>query len=238
MLTFTEAPLHSGLLILLCVLALLLTLMGIYWMVKSEKKSRRAFSYFLTSLFAFFTFLIQTIMVYQLPATSTADQLLPYYLGAWTAVSMYGFFLVYYCLDFEFFKERRWLMYLPFVGTISFITVLWVFTTPSSTIVVSDGIMNWLAMPFVVYAYGGFLAIFYFFLVPLYTTYKVTQDPQVTWKIWSWLAMLGVFFWFIAALMMALVLYLAPYMLIALGLAAIAWLIELIAWIGISRASP
>ncbi|MFX1565690.1 MAG: hypothetical protein ACFFCH_06855 [Promethearchaeota archaeon] len=237
MLTIAETPLHFGLLALLSALSLILVLMGIYAFVKSEKKDRQGFSFFLAGFFAFFTFLILTMMIYNLPAVSTAEQLLPYYLGAWMAVSMFGFFIIFHQFDSKIYNEQRWLMYLPFIGTLSFLVILWIITTPTSVILVSDGVMTWLSMPPIVMGYGGVLALFYFVLVPFYTVYKVNQVPENPFKTWNWLALVGLILWFIAAMMMVLVLYLAAYMLMALTLAAIAIIIELIAWIGIFRVS-
>jgi hypothetical protein len=238
MFTIAETPLHFGLLALLSVLSLIFTLMGIYAFVKSEKKDRQGFSFFLAGFFTFFTFLILTVMIYNLPAVATAEQLLPYYLGAWMTVSLFGFFIIFHQFDSKIYNEQRWLMYLPFIGTLSFIVILWVFTTPASVVPVSDGFMTWLSMPLIVIGYGGVLALFYFVLVPFYTVYKVNQVPENPFKMWNWLAILGLILWFIAAMMMVLVLYLAPYMLIALTLAVVGILIELIAWIGIYRVSP
>jgi hypothetical protein len=101
--------------------------------------------------------------------------------------------------------------------------------------IVSDGVINWLAMPFVVYAYGGILAIFYMFLAPLLVTYRVTKTQEGALKMGNWIAWIGLFLWFIAAILMALVLYVASFMLIVLGLAAVAWAIVFIGWLMATR---
>jgi hypothetical protein len=236
MLYIGETLTHFGLLVLLCAITLLMLLIGILAVLKRESPSASGFSGFLSILFAFFAFLILAIMVYQLPATATTVQLVPYYLGAWSCVALHGFFVVFYGMSFEWFHRRKWTVYLPILGTISFLSVLWIFTTPATTIVVFDGAMNWLAMPVIVYAYGGILAIFYMFLVPLIATYQLNKTSEGAVKMWNWITWLGSFLWFIAAIMMALVLYLAPYMLIGLGLAAIAWILLLIGWFFANRA--
>lgn len=237
MLFITEAPLHFGLLVLSCIVLLLMLLIGILAVLKSETPSATRFSGFLSVFFAFFAFLILAISINQVPALATNDQLLPYYLGAWSCVALHGFFLVFYMVGFKWLKERKWAVYLPIIGTISFLAILWIFATPSTTVVISDGIINWLIMPLVVYAYGGFLAIFYMFLVPLIIVLRLNKTREGAVKMWNWIGWFGLFLWFIAAILMALVQYVAPFMLIALGLAAIAWIIVFISWIFLERAT-
>ncbi len=212
-----------------------MTIIGILWVVKTENASAGQWSGFLAVFFAFFTFLILTIMIYQLPAAATVDELLPYSLGAWTCISFHAFFLLFYVLGFKWLRARAWIVFLPIIGTITFLTVLWVFATPANMTIVSDGVINWLAMPFVVYAYGGFLAIFYMLLAPLLVTYRVTKTQEGAQRMGNWIAWIGLLLWFIAAILMALVLYVASFMLMVLGLAALAWAIVFIGWLMATR---
>ncbi len=230
MLFIAESPLHFALALTTTIVILISALLIFLGVIRTEKPLAGFWSAFLTLFFAFFTFLILTIMMYQLPAAATADQLFPYYIGAWTCVGLHAFFLLFYVVGFEWFRKRVWAAFLPLLGTISFMVVLWVFATPATSIVVSDGVMNWLALPLIVVGYGGFLAIFYMLLIPLIRVYSVTKTQTGLLKQANWFAWIGLLLWFIAAIMMALVQYTAPYMSIALALAALAWLIMLIAW--------
>lgn len=231
MLYIAEAPLHFGLMLSTAIILLLMTLVGLLWVVRTENAGAGLWSGFLSIFFAFFMFLILTIVIYQLPAAATLDQLLPYALGAWTCVAFHAFFLLFYLLGFKWLRARVWVAFLPIIGTISFIAILWLFATPANTFVVSDGVMNWLAMPLIVVGYGGFLAIFYMLLVPLIVTYRVTKDQTGNLRMGNWIGWIGLLLWFIAAIMMALVQYLAPYMLLILGLMTIAWAIVFIGWL-------
>lgn len=214
-----------------------MTLVGILMVLKSEKPSVGGFAGFLSVLFAFFAFLLMAITLYQLPSTATADQLLPYYLGSWSFVGFHAFFLVFYLLGLDWFKERKWAIYLPILGTLSYFAILWIFTTPATVSTISDGALNWLIMPLPVYAYGGFLAIFYLLLVPLIVLFRVAKTREGTMKMFTWIGFLGLVLWFIAVVLIALVQYTAPFMPIVLGLAALAWIIIFLSWFYIERAS-
>ena len=235
MLFIADAPLHFGLLLTTTIILLLMTIMGILWVARTENASAGLWSGFLSVFFAFFTFLILTLMTYQLPAAASVDELLPYSLGAWTCVSFHAFFLLFYVLGFKWLRERVWVAFLPVIGTISFVTVLWVFTTPATTTIVSDGVVNWLAMPFIVVVYGGFLAVFYMFLAPLLVTYRITKTQTGTRRMGNWIAWIGLFLWFIAAILMALILYVSSFILLITGLAALAWAIVFIGWLLATR---
>ena len=235
MLFIAEAPLHFGLLLTTTIIILLMAIVGFLWVVRTKDASAGLWSGFLSVFFAFFTFLILTIMTYQLPAAASVDELLPYSLGAWTCVSFHAFFLVFYVFGLKWLRERLWVAILPLIGTISFVTVIWVFTTPATTTIVSDGIVNWLAMPFIVVAYGGFLAVFYMFLAPLLVTYWITKTQTGTQRLGNWIAWIGLFLWFIAAILMALILYVPSFILLTIGLAALAWAIVFIGWLLATR---
>ncbi|MFX1509304.1 MAG: hypothetical protein ACFFBR_03265 [Promethearchaeota archaeon] len=233
--TFIEAPLHFGLLLTTTIILLLMTLIGFLWVVKTENARAGLWSGFLTIFFAFFTFLILTIMVFQVPAVATVSELLPYSLGAWTCVSLHAFFLLYYVLGFRWLQKRVWLAILPVIGTMGFVTILWIYATPANMILVFDGVMNWLAMPSIIVGVGGVLAIFYMFLAPTFAVYQVTKSQEGMVKMGNWISWIGLFLWFIAALLMALVLYVAPYMLFVIALATVAYILVFIGWLMATR---
>jgi hypothetical protein len=233
--TFIEAPIHFGLLLTTTIILLLMALIGFLWVVRTENASAGLWSGFLAIFFAFFTFLILTIMAFQVPAAATVNELLPYSLGAWTCVSFHAFFLLFYVLGLKWLRERVWLAILPVIATIAFVTTLWIYATPANMTVVSDGVMNWLAMPLIVVGVGGFLAIFYLFLAPTIVTYQVTRTQEGMLRMGNWIAWIGLFLWFIAALLMALVLYVAPFMLFVLALATVAHALVFIGWLMATR---
>ncbi len=115
--------------------------------------------------------------------------------------------------------------------------MLWLFTTPTSTVTVSDGILHWLAMPWGVVIYGGLLAIIYMFILPLIHTYRVTKQQEGGMKTGNWIAMIGLLLWAISAMSMAFVLFLAPIMLSMLALGFIGILLAVIGLSMFARAS-
>lgn len=162
--------------------------------------------------------------------TATASDLLPYYLAVYSFLGLHAFFLVFYLLDLSWFKERVWAIYLPFLGTISWMALMWFLVTPATVSTVSDGFVNYIVMPFNFLLYTGVLTIFYLFLIPLIVLYRLAKQREGTMKTWTWVGWFGSFLWFIAILLMALVQYTAPYMLYLFILASVAWIIIFIAW--------
>ncbi|MFX0168645.1 MAG: hypothetical protein ACFE89_04715 [Candidatus Hodarchaeota archaeon] len=230
MLYIHETPIHFGAIMLLCIIFLVFALIGIIGSLRGRSPSS-GFGGFLAVVFGFLTFMSLAASIYNLPAVATAVQLLPYYLGAYTFVGLHAFCLVFYCLDFEWFKKRMWAVYLPILGTLSWLTLLWFLATPVTVQTVSDGVLTYLAMPFYFILYSGLLAFFYMFLVPFLVLYRLAKEREGAAKMWTWIGWLGIFLWFIAALLMALVQFIAPFMLYTFILAAIAWIIIFIAWL-------
>jgi hypothetical protein len=237
MLYFHEVPMHFGLTIASSIFTLLLVLLGIIGLVQHKNGlSFTALFGTLTMLFGFLALLTLALSMFLLPAAATVSQLLPYYQCMWTFVGLHGFFLVYY-LYWRSFKERLWLNILPILGTISYLTVVWVLVNPLIAFVVSDGVLNYVVMPLTLIAYGGILAIIYIFLIPFYyalTEYKIRVGAV---RFWSWMSWLCLFLWFIGALMVALVQYTVFYMLYILGLITFAWFLGFIAMVMFQRAS-
>ncbi len=100
---------------------------------------------------------------------------------------------------------------------------------------ISDGVFNWLVMPLVVYAYGGFLAIFYLLLVPLIAVIDIVKTREGAKKTWTWVGWFGLLLWFITVVLMALVQFIAPFMLIVLGIVVVAWVLIFLSWFFIAR---
>ncbi|MFX1342917.1 MAG: hypothetical protein ACFFAL_09520 [Promethearchaeota archaeon] len=222
MLYLAETPLHFGLVFIICILTLIVSLIAMIMALRSEKPSCTLYNLFLAAFFAFLTFLVLAISIYVLPAAATLDQLLPTYLGAWSFIGLHSFFFVMYILGLPFFKRRIWTIFLSLVGTISFLALVWILPLVTPATIVSDGVANFLAMPFTLVAYGGFLAIFYLLLIPLIVLYRIAQARQGMAKTWTWIAMIGQTLWFIGLILLALVQYTAPFILFTYGLIIIA----------------
>ncbi len=234
MLYIHETPIQFGLIIATWIVLLYGIFVAYRWIITQEEQKEWNWMMFLILFFLLFTYTCFAAMIYLLPATATATQLLPYYLAAWSSVALYGFFLVNLVFTLPWFKEKHWMRYLFLIATVSFLVVLWFFTTPAASAVVSDGVMNWLAMPLVVVAYGGILAIIYFFIVPFYHVYRVTKPQTGALRTANWIAWFGMFLWHIAAMCMALVAFLALLMPIILAIALIGLIIS---YIGLTLAN-
>ncbi len=238
MLYILETPLHFGLLLISWILLLLFVLVGFYDTSTKEKRLANVWLNFITIFFLFFAFSVLLIMIYQLPAAATADQLLPYFMALWSCYAVYGFFAIFTSLSTDFLKAPIWLRYLFLIGTISFLALLWFLVTPATIFLVFDGAMNWLAMPLVLLAYGGFLWFIYLLLFPFFLTYRVNKTRQHPIKTGNWIVWVGGVIVDIGALLIALVLFLAPYTLIALSIIVIGMVILFIGGIINYRAKP
>ncbi|MFX0077610.1 MAG: hypothetical protein ACFE8O_00070 [Candidatus Hermodarchaeota archaeon] len=228
MLYVVETPLLFGLVIIICILTLLISIMTLIVTLKTEGTSTAGYNLFLAAFFAFLTFMVLAISMYTLPAAATVDQLLPTYLGAWSFIGLHSLFLVIYFLGIPFFKRRIWAIFLPIIGTLSYLALVWILPSPATVTIVSDGAMNFIAMPITLVAYAGFLAIIYFLVIPLFALYKVAQSRQGMAKTWTWIAMLGEILWFTGLILMALVQYTALYMLFIYGIIVIAAILILL----------
>ncbi len=228
MLYIHETPIHFGLIIVSCILLLLGVIYGFYDYTKKEKRLGNSWLSFSYVLFLFFTFTIFLLMIYHLPATATADQLFPYFMALWSCYALYAFYAIFYVFSADYFQRWLWLRYLFLIGTISFLALLWFLATPATTFVVFDGVMNWLAMPLAMVAYGGVLWFFYLVLFPFLLVYQVNKQRTHPIRTGNCLVFLGGLLLDIGALLIALVLFLASATLIALGLAALGMIITLI----------
>lgn len=216
-----ELPVHFGIIVLNGIILLILLFGGFYVMITREEHRERYWLNFLWILFLLFTFTIIGYRIYQLPAVATVDQLLPYTLAAWSAVSLYALFSVFTWFTFDFFRKRQWLMFLFLIGSLLFLDLLWFFATPATTTVVSDGVMNWLAMPLIIVATGAVLAIIYLFLMDFIGTYQINKTREGAIRLGNWITWFGGLLVNISLILMALVFYLAPYMFVALTLATV-----------------
>lgn len=228
LLYIVETPLHFGLVIIICVLTLLGTIMALIVTLRTEGENTAGYNLFLASFFAFLTFMVIAISMYTLPAAATVDQLLPTYLAGWSFIGLHSLFLVIYFLGIPFFKRRIWAIFLPIIGTISYLALVWILPTPATVTLVSDGVINFIAMPFTLVAYAGILAVIYFLVIPLYALYKVAQSRQGMAKTWTWIAMLAEVLWFTGLILMALVEYTALYMLFIYGILIVAAILILL----------
>ncbi|MFX1510184.1 MAG: hypothetical protein ACFFBR_07780 [Promethearchaeota archaeon] len=238
MLYILETPIHFGLLLIGWIILLIAILVGFSNTTTKEKRLVNPWLNFLTFFFLFFTFSILLTMINQLPAAATADQLMPYFMALWSCYAIYGFFAAFYSLDTEHLTAPLWLRYLLLIGTITFLASIWLLVTPATIFLAFDGAMNWLAMPLALLAYGGFLWIIYLLFFPLILTYRINKQRQHPIRTGNWLVWLGGLLVDIGALLIALVLFLAPYTLIALSLIAIGMIITFIGGMINYRARP
>ena len=238
MLYIHETPLHFGLLLISWIILLLTILAGFHDTTTKKKRLINPWLNFIIFFFLFFTFSILLAMIYQLPATATADQLMPYFMALWSCYAIYGFFCVFYALSTEYLKAPIWLRFLLLFGTLSFLAILWLLVTPATVILVFDGAMNWLAMPLIPLVYGGLLWFIYLPLFGFLFSYRLNKNRQHPIRTGNWLVFFGGILVDIGALFIALVLFLAPYTLVALSIMAIGMVITLIGGIINYRAKP
>jgi hypothetical protein len=180
--------------------------------------------------FGFLGWLVLLASIYLLPAAATATELFPYTIAVYTLFGLHSFCIVFYFLDFSWFKKRLWVVYLPIAATLSWMGLLWFATTPTTVYTVSDGFINYLVMPMSVLAYAGFIMIFYLFLVPLWVLYRLTKEREGSMKTWTWIGLFGFLLWFIELVLMAFVQFTAPFMLFIFVLVAITWILNFLAW--------
>jgi hypothetical protein len=225
MLYIHETPLHFGLILVSWIILLLGIFSSFADTTTKEKRVVNPWLNFISFFFVFFAYTILLIRIYLLPAAATADQLMPYFMALWSCYALYGFFAIFSSLSTEFFQPKLWLRYLLLIGTISFLALLWLLATPTTIFLVFDGSMNWLAMPLTLLLYGGILWIIYLPLISFFITYRINQHRQHPIKTGNWLIFLGGLLFDIGALLLALVLFLAPYTTIALSIAVIGMII-------------
>jgi hypothetical protein len=224
--------------LVICIVTLVLALFGLTGVARRGKDATVSrFSGVLSALFVSLIFMTLLVSIYQLPAAATVTQLLPYYLGAWSFIGLHGFFMVFFLLGTAYFQKRVWAIFLPVLGTLSYLLLVWVLPTPSTVTLVSDGVLNYVGMPMTLIAYAGILAIIYMLLIPFIAIYGIAKKQKGAAKGWAWSCWVSYFLWFIAALLFALAPYTASYALYAFALAAIAWILISISYVFYERAS-
>jgi hypothetical protein len=236
MLYIAEVPLHFGFTLVICVASLLLALYSLFGLARKGKDaSVSAFAGFLSVLFVFLAFMLLAVSQVLLPAAATADQLFPYYLGAWSFVGLHAFFLVFFLLGTEYFRKRVWAIFLPALGTLSYLAAVWVVATPSTVGLVSDGVLNYLAWPLALLAYAGVLVVLYMVVLPIYVAYTLAKQRRGPQKLWTWLVWVGYLVWVIAATLFAAIQYTYSLGLVPLGLAGGAWVFILVSYCLLDR---
>ena len=96
-----ETPTHFGLIIVSLILVLLWIIVSFNDTSQKDEKSVRNWLNFISMFFLLFTISILAIMIYQLPATATTEQLLPYLLRIWSSFTLYAFFAIFYGFTFD-----------------------------------------------------------------------------------------------------------------------------------------
>jgi hypothetical protein len=236
MLYIAEVPWHFGFTLVICAASLLLALFSLFGLARKGKDATvSAFAGFLSVLFVFLTFLLLAISQYLLPATATVVELFPYYLGAWSFVGLHAFFLVFFLLGTEYFAKRVWAIFLPVLGTLSYLVCLWILATPGTVVPVTDGVLNYLGWPLVLLVYAGVLVALYMVVLPIYVTYTLAKQRRGPQKLWTWLVWVAYLVWVIAAMLFAAIQFTYALGLLALGLGGLAWVLILVTYYLLDR---
>ncbi len=109
MLYIHETPIHFALIILTWILILFLTIVTFRTVISNEERKEYNWLSFLTIIFLLFAYSILASMMYLLPAIATPNQLLPYYLGAWSCVALYAFFMVFFIFSAKTIPLPQWM---------------------------------------------------------------------------------------------------------------------------------
>jgi hypothetical protein len=137
---------------------------------------------------------------------------------------------VFFLLGTEYFRRRVWAVFLPVLGTLSYLALVWVLATPSAVALVPDGLLGYIAMPLPLLAYAGVLVVLYMMLVPIYATYTFAKPLRGPPKLWTWIVWVSYLLWVVAAVLFAAIQYTFFLGLAALGLAAVAWIFILVSY--------
>jgi hypothetical protein len=224
MLFIHETPLHFGIVITICVIALISVLLSIISVSRADGEQRwnRIFA-MLFALFIFLMYLVFAVSLVILPASASVTELFPYYLVIWGFAGLHGFFIILFCLGVRFLGARKWLLFLVVLGGAVYVVLLFLLPTPFMVFTVSDGWLNYIAMPLLLVGYSIFLGIIYMFLVPLYVGIQMTKRLDAPGRRGLWVGWGGLFLSFFGAILISAVQYTVSFVLYAFVLVAVAW---------------
>jgi hypothetical protein len=159
-----------------------------------------------------------------LPANASIFELFPFYQIIWGFAGLHGFFLILYCLGARFLSDRKLVLILIVLGGIVYVALLFLLPNIATAVVVSDGWLNYVAMPLALVGYAASLGIIYMVLVPLFVSLRLTRKAERTKKYWIWIGWIGLLLSLTASILISAVQFTALFMLYCFGLVVIAWL--------------
>jgi hypothetical protein len=226
MLYIIEIPLHFAIVVSICIITLGILLLSVLSVNRAsvEQRMTRLFG-FLFVLFIFLMYIVFAISLVILPANANVIELLPIYQIIWGFAGLHGFCLIFYCLGTRYLREHKWVLILILLGGAVYVVLLLILPNPITAFAVTDGWLNYVAMPFVLVFYAAILGFIYMFLVPLFVAYRITKRTEGLEKRWIWIGWFGLFLSFLAAILISAVQFTVPFMLYSFGLVAIAWIL-------------
>lgn len=173
-------------------------------------------------------YLVFAISMAVLPATAGVVELLPFYLVIWGFAGLNGFFIILFCLGARFLNERKWLLLLIVLGGAVYVVLLFLLPTPFTVFTVSDGWLNYIAMPLVLVMYAFFLGTIYMCLIPLYVSIQLNNRMEGSAKRGLWIGWIGLFLSFLGAVLISAVQFTVAFILFVFALVAIAWVLNIL----------
>jgi len=176
-------------------------------------------------LFIFLMYVVFAISLAILPASASVSELLIFYQVIWGFAGLHGFCIILYSLGARFLRERTLLFVLIVLGGVAYVVLLFLLPSPLTAITVSDGVLNYVAMPLVLVAYAAVLGVIYMFLVPLLVAIRITRKTEGNAKRGIWIGWIGIVLSFVASILISAVQFTAPFILYSFVLVAVAWLV-------------
>jgi hypothetical protein len=221
-----EAPLHFGVVVGICMITLVVLLLSLLSVARapSEQRLTRWFGV-LYVLFIFLVYVVFAVSLAILPASAGVGELLIYYQVIWGFAGLHGFCIILYSLGYRFLKARLLLFILIILGGAVYVVLLFLLPSPLTAVMVTDGVLNYVAMPLVLVVYAAILGVIYMFLVPLLVAIRITRRVEGNAKLGIWVGWVGLVLSFVASILISAVQFTAPFMLSSFGLVAVAWVV-------------
>ncbi len=224
-----ETPLHFAIVVLICAITFGSLLLAILAVNRAEGKTRwtRIFG-LLFVLSILLMYLVFAISMAMLPATASVVELLPFYIVIWGFAGLHGLFIILFCLGARFLSKRIWVLLLIVLGGAVYVAMLFLLPNPFTVFTVSDGWLNYVAMPLVLVMYAIFLGAIYMFLIPLYVGIQLNKRMKGSMKGGLWIGWIGLFLSFLGAVLISAVQFTVAFVLYAFVLVATAWVLNIL----------
>jgi hypothetical protein len=221
-----EAPVHFAVVVIICVITLIVMVLSLLSVARapSEQRLTRWFGV-LFVLFIFLMYVVFAVSLAIFPVSAGVSELLLYYQVIWGFAGLHGFCIILYSLGYRFLRERMRLFILIMLGGAVYVVLLFLLPNPLSAIIVTDGVLNYVAMPLALVGYAAILGAIYMFLVPLLVTIRMTKKAEGNTKLGMWLGWIGLVLSFVASILISAVQFTASFILFSFGLVAVAWLV-------------